>query len=87
MRFRAPPRETTNAACFDHPVYAGFARHHDLLRGKAWPTLDELNARLSPSVHPVSRQPLRFVPQTAELLADGLHYEQNGPSPSLRFTP
>ena len=76
MRFRAPTRESIEAACFDHPVYAGFERHHDLLRGREWPSLEALNARLSPRVHPVSGQPLRFVAQSAGLLADGLHYEQ-----------
>lgn len=70
MRFVAPPRGTVDSACFDHPVFAAYARHLDLLRAEHWPALDELDRRMG-AVDPG----IRFVRQDAALLADGHHYE------------
>ena len=75
-RFVAPAREAVPPAVFEHPAFAPYAPHLDLLRGPAWPTLDTLNERLSAVPHPRTGVPLAFVPQTKALLADGLHYER-----------
>jgi len=76
MRFIAPSRSALAPETFDHPVFAGFSRHRDLLLGQEWPGLAALDARLAGRKHPLSGVPLRFVAQTPELLADGSHYEQ-----------
>lgn len=68
-RFVPPPRGQVEAACFDHPLLAPFARWRGLLGGPRWPDMATLNAAV-----PV--QGCRFVAQDAALLADGLHYEQ-----------
>jgi hypothetical protein len=68
MRYIAPPRENVDPATFDHPVFARYAAHRDLLAGASWPGVETLNARLRDAR-------LRFVPQTPALVADGLHYE------------
>ena len=74
-RFIAPRREAVDAGVFEHPVFAPYAGHLDLLRGP-WPGLDALNERLGGATHPGSAAPLRFVAQSQALLRDGLHYEQ-----------
>ena len=70
MRFVAPARSAVDADCFDHPVFAAFVRHLDLITSPQWPSLDVLNARMA-AVDPG----IRFVQQDAALLADGEHYE------------
>lgn len=67
-RFIAPARETLAPSVFDHPIFAAYAHHRDLLDTPHWPTLDALNARLAEPA-------LRFVPQNDALLRDGEHYE------------
>lgn len=74
-RYVAPGREQTTAATFSHPVYAGFTPWLPWCRGRDWPDLDALNAGLAGAVHATTGLPLRFVAQTPQLLADGLHYE------------
>ncbi len=71
MRFQAPARQDVAPARFDHPIFAGYQRHRDLLVGAHWPSLDELNRRMA-TVDPG----IRFVRQDRELLQDGLHYER-----------
>lgn len=67
-RFIAPTRETLAPGVFDHPIFAAYARHRDLLDTPHWPALEALNARLAePDLH--------FVPQDDALLRDGEHYE------------
>ena len=75
MRYRAPERDGVGAGTFAHPAFARLAAHADLLDGPDWPSLDALNERLGERPHPQSARPLRFVPQDAALLRDGLHYE------------
>ena len=70
MRFVAPARSAVDADCFDHPAFAAFVRHLDLLTSPQWPSLDALNAAMA-TVDPG----IRFVQQDAALLADGEHYE------------
>ncbi len=67
-RFIAPAREALAPGVFDHPIFAAYARHRDLLDTPDWPTLEALNARLA-------EPDLRFVPQDEALLRDGRHYE------------
>lgn len=74
-RFIAPRREAVDASVFEHPAFAPYAGHLDLLRGP-WPALDALNERFAGAAHPASGVPLRFVAQSQALLRDGLHYEQ-----------
>ncbi len=75
-RFVAPTREAVDPAVFDHPAFAPYTAHRDLLVAREWPTIDTLNERLGERAHPASAAPLRFVAQSAALLADGLHYER-----------
>jgi len=75
-RFVAPAREAVDRAVFAHPAFASYAAHFDLLTDASWPTLDTLNARFGDRTHPTSGAPLRFMPQSQQLLADGLHYER-----------
>ncbi|HWT15860.1 MAG TPA: DUF3025 domain-containing protein [Patescibacteria group bacterium] len=74
-RYLAPARHDTAAATFAHPAFAGFAPWRDWCTQAEWPGIDGLNAGLSDVRHSHTRQPLRFVAQTPDLLADGLHYE------------
>lgn len=74
MRFKAPPRNAASVAIASHPVATDFPGLPGLLVGD-WPDCEILNALLGPAHHPASGVPLRFVPQTRALEADGLHYE------------
>lgn len=74
-RYLAPARHDTTAATFAHPAFAGFAPWHGWCTQPEWPGIGMLNAALSGVQHAYTGQPLRFVAQTPELLADGLHYE------------
>lgn len=68
MRFRAPDRATFSATTLVHPLL----REWDLygwLHDPQFPPLEALNA-----ARPADAD-FRFVAQTGELLADGLHYE------------
>lgn len=67
-RFMPPPRAAVDATVFEHPLFAGLKDFHDLLAGREWPAIADLDARLGLSG-------LRLVEQDATLLADGLHYE------------
>jgi hypothetical protein len=55
MRYVAPPRELVDPATFEHPVFARYAAHRDLLAGPAWPDVETLNARLADERFPVHR--------------------------------
>lgn len=70
MRYVAPARGTVDPRVFGRPPLDAWPSHEALLTGKAWPTIDALNA------HWTSDAPERFVAQTPSLLADGLHYEE-----------
>ena len=73
-RFRAPAREELPPRCFDHPAYASFAHHRDLLTGP-WPSTATLDARLGAPRHRHADVHLHVRTQTPALLVDGLHYE------------
>jgi hypothetical protein len=69
MRFVAPAREAVDLSVFSRPPLSQWREFDDLLRGSEWPGIDALNRHCKPGSP-------RFVVQTPELLADGLHYEQ-----------
>ena len=70
MRYVAPTRGSVDPLVFDRLPLAAWGDYTALLRGEAWPSIAAINGYLpTDATH-------RFVPQTAALLADGLHYEQ-----------
>lgn len=68
MRFIAPVRNTIDPTVFTRPPLSQWHAFRDLLTALEWPDIAALNARVVDA--------RRFVAQTPELLADGLHYEQ-----------
>jgi hypothetical protein len=69
MRFTAPARQNIDPTIFAQPPLSQWHEFSDLLRGP-WPDIAALNS------HVHDAHAARFVSQTPELLADGLHYEQ-----------
>ncbi len=74
-RFEAPAREAVDPAVFEHPAFAPYRFELDLLTVERWPDVGTLNARACGLKHASTGRSLRFVEQTPELLAEGLHYE------------
>ena len=74
-RFEAPAREAVDRAVFEHPAFAPYRFELDLLTVEHWPDMGTLNARGCGLKHAGTGRSLRFVQQTPELLAEGLHYE------------
>src|SRR5689334_21142429 len=70
MRYTAPAREAVDRSVFAVPPLADWRQFLSWLDEPSWPSLDALNA-----AWPATAQE-RFVAQTRELLADGMHYEQ-----------
>lgn len=70
MRYRAPPREAVDPVAFTRQPLLSWSEHAALLQGNEWPSIGALNALLPAGVGH------HFAAQTADLLADGLHYEQ-----------
>lgn len=70
MRYVAPAREAVDQRVFARMPLAAWRACADLLEGPHWPSIDALNTRLP------AGGATRFIAQTRELLADGLHYEQ-----------
>ncbi|HKR76288.1 MAG TPA: DUF3025 domain-containing protein [Rhodanobacter sp.] len=70
MRYVAPAREAVDPQVFGRMPLAAWREYAGLIEGHDWPSIDTLNA-----ARPVGMRE-RFVVQTRELLADGLHYEQ-----------
>lgn len=70
-----PDRTAADARSFEHPLLQGFVAYRDFLAGAAWPEAQALTAALGGGADEHSRR-LRFIAQDADLLADGLHYEQ-----------
>ena len=70
MRYVAPTRGSVDPLVFDRLPLAAWGDYAALLRGEAWPSTTAINGYLP------ANATQRFVPQTAALLADGLHYEQ-----------
>lgn len=74
-RFQAPSREAVDRSVFEHSAFAPYRFELDLLTAERWPDLETLNARACGLKHSLTGRSLRFVAQTSELLAEGLHYE------------
>ncbi|MFK2931944.1 DUF3025 domain-containing protein [Dyella agri] len=69
-RYVAPAREAVDPQVFGRMPLAAWREHAGLIEGRDWPSVEVLNA-----CRPTGMRE-RFVAQTRELLADGLHYEQ-----------
>jgi hypothetical protein len=67
MRFIAPSRAAFDRAVLQRPPLAAWDEAGEWIAGAAFPGVDELNRGWNDR--------WRFVEQTPELLADGLHYE------------
>lgn len=70
MRYTPPVRDAVDPQVFGRMPLAAWREYAGLIEGRDWPSIDALNA-----VRPAGMRE-RFVAQTRELLADGLHYEQ-----------
>ena len=70
MRYQAPARGSVDPQAFERLPLAAWHEYAALLHGDAWPSVAALNAHLPDACD------YRFVAQTAEVLADGMHYEQ-----------
>ena len=69
-RYLAPPRAAVDPQVFQRMPFAAWREYADLIEGHDWPSIEALNACRPDGMRE------RFVAQTRELLADGLHYEQ-----------
>jgi hypothetical protein len=76
VRFIAPSRERLDRSVLQRPPLAHWREFAPLIDGEDWPDFDAINATRGVSARSVAQAPIRFVAQTRELLADGLHYEQ-----------
>ena len=70
MRYVAPARDAVDPLVFRRRPLTAWREYAGLIESREWPTIDALNA-----ARPAGMRE-RFVMQTRELLADGLHYEQ-----------
>jgi len=70
MRYVAPARGSVDPGVFERMPLLAWRDYTAWLKGDAWPSIDQLNSRLSRDAS------YRFKAQTPALLADGLHYEQ-----------
>ncbi len=70
MRYHAPARGAVDSVVFTRQPLAAWREHAEKLEGRQWPSIDTLNEALPTDAC------VRFVAQTPELLADGMHYEQ-----------
>ena len=69
-RYVAPSRDAVDPQVFSRMPLAAWREYTRLIESRDWPSIEALNA-----TRPVGMRE-RFVAQTRELLADGLHYEQ-----------
>lgn len=70
MKYLAPARDAVDPQLFGRMPLAAWRDHAGLIEGRDWPSVDAFN-----TARPAGMCE-RFVAQTHELLADGLHYEQ-----------
>jgi hypothetical protein len=70
MRYLAPLRGAVEATTFTRLPLSDWQAPVEWLQAEQWPSIELLNAARPASMHE------RFVAQTTDLLADGLHYEQ-----------
>ena len=74
--FVSPLREDLNRNIFKHPVFNDVAAFLAWAESTHWPDVEVLNLGGSRLLHAYTGKPLVFAKQTAELLNDGMHYEQ-----------
>jgi len=69
-RYLAPSRDAVDPLVFERMPLVAWRKYAELIESHDWPSIEALNA-----CRPAGMRE-RFVAQTRELLADGLHYEQ-----------
>jgi Protein of unknown function (DUF3025) len=74
--FISPTRDAVNKTIFRHPVFKDVEDYLPWATSEHWPMVDDLNQTCVNFQHAYTQKPLVFVTQTADLLVDGLHYEQ-----------
>jgi hypothetical protein len=74
--FISPARESVNKTIFKHPVFHDVVDFLPWAVSEQWPHVEALNQSSVTLSHAYTSQPLVFAKQTAELLNDGMHYEQ-----------
>ena len=74
--FISPARENVNKSIFKHPVFKDVAEYLAWAESAEWPSVESLNSCSGTLVHSYTSMQLAFERQTAELLNDGMHYEQ-----------
>ncbi|MGH8050114.1 MAG: DUF3025 domain-containing protein [Arenimonas sp.] len=74
--FISPARENVDKCIFRHPVFQDVADFLPWASSGEWPDVAALNQSGSALLHAYTGKSLVFAKQTAELLNDGLHYEQ-----------
>ncbi len=73
--FISPARENVDKVIFRHPLFHDVAQYLPWAFSEQWPDIDALNNEQALQ-HAYTGKPLHFAQQTAELLNDGMHYEQ-----------
>ena len=74
--FISPKRESVNKTIFKHPVFHDVADYLSWAVSEQWPDVEALNLSGTSLLHAYTGKPLVFTKQSAELLDDGMHYEQ-----------
>lgn len=74
--FISPLREAVDKRIFGHPVFNDVAQFLPWAQSADWPEVEILRQSSGKLQHAYTGLPLSFVRQTAELLNDGMHYEQ-----------
>ena len=74
--FISPARESVNKSIFRHPVFSDVAGFLPWAESEQWPTVESLNSSAGQLTHAYTGFPLVFEKQTADLVLDGMHYEQ-----------
>ena len=74
--FISPPRESVDKRIFRHPVFNDVAGYLAWANAEHWPSVESLNLAEEKLIHAYTGMPLVFEKQTAELVLDGMHYEQ-----------
>ena len=74
--FISPARESVNKAIFRHPVFHDVAEFLPWAENEQWPAVESLNSSPAELTHRYTGMPLVFEKQTADLVLDGMHYEQ-----------
>jgi hypothetical protein len=74
--FISPARDQVNKTIFQHPLFNDVVGFLPWALNAQWPEVDTLNKTGIFLQHSYTGKPLMFVEQTAEMLNDGMHYEQ-----------